>query len=107
MDDQRRLRLVLGVRAGQLRAFDRLIAAVGKVATAGFSSMQRVWLLGICCIAALQEPGQPDLSWLSFFTGFSYAMSALCVLLLPPQRSILEAQQPIKKRLKPSSTHCA
>ncbi len=57
--------------------FDRLIAAVGFVATAGFMiyMTDAFGYLGSVALMFYKNFGQPDLSWLDFFIGFSYATS--------------------------------
>lgn len=62
--------------------FDRLIAAVGQVATAGFLIYvaDASGYVGSVALLLYKNFGQPDLSWLGFFTGFSYAMSAVCTV---------------------------
>ena len=62
--------------------FDRLIAAVGKAATAGFLIYvaDASGYLGSVVLLLYKSLGQPDLSWLEFFTGASYAMGAVCML---------------------------
>jgi hypothetical protein len=62
--------------------FDRLIGAVGVVGTAGFLIYvsDAFGYLGSVALLLYKEFGQPNLSWLEFFTGFSYFTSALCVV---------------------------
>ena len=62
--------------------FDRLIAAVGKVATAGFLIYvaDASGYLGSVGLLLYKNFGQPDLSWLQFFTSFSYVMSVMCAV---------------------------
>ena len=57
--------------------FDRLIAAVGFVATAGFMiyMTDAFGYLGSVALMLYKNFGQPDLSWLDFFIGLSYATS--------------------------------
>jgi len=63
--------------------FDRLFAAVGAVGTAGFLIYvtDAFGYLGSVGLLLYKDLGQPDLSWLDFFTGFSYITSAVCTLL--------------------------
>ena len=60
--------------------FDRLIAAVGKAATAGFLIYvaDASGYLGSVLLLLYKSLGQPELSWLEFFVGASYAMGAVC-----------------------------
>lgn len=62
--------------------FDRLIAAVGFVATAGFMIYvtDAVGYLGYVIIVFYKDFGHPDLSWLEFFEGFSYLTSIICTI---------------------------
>ncbi len=62
--------------------FDRLIAAVGFVATAGFMIYvtDASGYLGSVALLLYKNFGQAELSWLEFFVGFSYATSILCTL---------------------------
>jgi len=77
------LGLYLGYVPVNCVLFDRLIAAVGKVATAGFLIYvaDASGYLGSVGLLLYKNFGQPTLSWLHFFTGFSYFMSVFCVLL--------------------------
>jgi len=77
------LGLYLGYVPVNCVLFDRLIAAVGKVATAGFLIYvaDASGYLGSVGLLLYKNFGQPSLSWLSFFTGFSYVMSVFCVVL--------------------------
>lgn len=63
--------------------FDRLIAAVGVSATAGFLIYvtDAFGYLGSVALLLYKNFGQPDLSWLQFFTTFSYVTSIVCTLL--------------------------
>ena len=60
--------------------FDRLIAAVGVTATAGF----RIYVTdafgyaGSIVVLLYKSFGQAELSWLDFFRGFSYVGSVAC-----------------------------
>ena len=77
------LGLYLGYVPVNCVLFDRLIAAVGQVATAGFLIYvaDASGYLGSVALLLYKNFGQPTLSWLSFFTTFSYAMSVFCVVL--------------------------
>lgn len=63
--------------------FDRLIAAVGSVATAGFliTAADAFGYLGSVALLLYKSFGQARLSWLEFFLGFSYATAFLCAAL--------------------------
>ena len=63
--------------------FDRLIPAVGHVGTAGFLIYvaDAFGYLGSVGLLLYKDFGQPKLSWLSFFTGFSHVMAWLGVAL--------------------------
>jgi hypothetical protein len=63
--------------------FDRLIAAVGFVATAGFMIYvtDASGYLGSVMLLLYKNFGQADLSWLDFFIGFSYTTSVVCTAL--------------------------
>ncbi|WP_437949954.1 DUF5690 family protein [Sorangium sp. So ce296] len=63
--------------------FDRLIAAVGSVATAGFliTAADAFGYLGSVVLLLYKSFGQAKLSWLEFFLGFSYATAFLCAAL--------------------------
>lgn len=60
--------------------FDRLIAAVGSVATAGFLIYvaDAFGYLGSVGLLLYRSFGQARLSWIEFFRGFSYATAAIC-----------------------------
>ena len=60
--------------------FDRLIAAVGRAATAGFLIYvaDSTGYLGSVGLLLYKNFGQPELSWLQFFTSFSYAVAVVC-----------------------------
>ena len=60
--------------------FDRMIAAVGVVGTAGFLIYvtDAFGYLGSVLLMMYKNFGKPDLSWLDFFIGFSYVTSILC-----------------------------
>ena len=77
------LGLYLGYVPVNCVLFDRLIAAVGKVATAGFLIYvaDASGYLGSVGLLLYKNFGQPTLSWLNFFTDFSYFMSVVCVVL--------------------------
>ncbi len=62
--------------------FDRLIGAVGIAGTAGFLIYvsDAFGYLGSVALLLYKEFGQPQLSWIEFFTAFSYFTSALCVI---------------------------
>ena len=62
--------------------FDRLIAAVGFMGTAGFMIYvtDAFGYLGSVGLMLYKNFGQPDLSWLDFFIGFSYFTSVLCTV---------------------------
>ena len=63
--------------------FDRLIAAVGAVGTAGFLIYvtDAFGYLGSVSLMLYKDLGQAELSWLEFFTGFSYITSITCTVL--------------------------
>ena len=63
--------------------FDRLIAAVGQAATAGFLIYvaDASGYAGSVALMLYKNFGSPDLSWLSFFIQASYVMSVGCMLL--------------------------
>ncbi|WP_437644049.1 DUF5690 family protein [Sorangium sp. So ce362] len=63
--------------------FDRLIAAVGSVATAGFliTAADAFGYLGSVALLLYKSFGQAKLSWIEFFVGFSYATASLCAAL--------------------------
>jgi hypothetical protein len=60
--------------------FDRLIGAVGSVATAGFliTAADAFGYLGSVGLLLYKNFGQAKLSWLEFFVGFSYAAALMC-----------------------------
>jgi len=60
--------------------FDRLIAAAGWVATAGFMIYvtDAFGYVGSVAVTLFKDFGAKDLSWLEFFTLFSYFTSILC-----------------------------
>lgn len=60
--------------------FDRMIAAVGVVATAGFMIYvtDAFGYLGSVALLLYRNFGAPELSWLDFFVTFSYVTSVLC-----------------------------
>ena len=60
--------------------FDRLIAMVGAMATAGFLIYvtDAFGYLGSVVLMLYKDFGGPDLSWLEFFTTASYGTSAIC-----------------------------
>jgi MFS family permease len=62
--------------------FDRMIATVGVVATAGFMIYvtDAVGYLGSVSIYFYKTFAEPDLSWKAFFIGFSYWTSGLCTV---------------------------
>lgn len=62
--------------------FDRLIAAVGVMATAGFMIYvtDSFGYLGSVSVNLYKAFGQRDLSWVEFFTWFSYGTSILCTV---------------------------
>ena len=55
--------------------FDRMIAALGSVATAGFLIYvaDASGYAGSVALLLYKNFGQPTVSWLEFFVGFSYA----------------------------------
>ncbi|MSP25043.1 MAG: hypothetical protein EXR75_07740 [Myxococcales bacterium] len=63
--------------------FDRLIPALGFVGTAGFLIYvtDAFGYLGSVALMLYRSFGHPDLSWLSFFAGFSYVTAAVTALL--------------------------
>lgn len=63
--------------------FDRLIAAVGVAGTAGFMIYltDTFGYAGSVVALLYKDFGQPQLSWLEFFTSFSYVTSAVCTTL--------------------------
>jgi hypothetical protein len=60
--------------------FDRLLAALGTIGTAGFLIYvtDAFGYLGSVLLLLYKDLGQPELSWLEFFAGFSYATSLVC-----------------------------
>ncbi|MCA9539988.1 MAG: hypothetical protein KC620_13920 [Myxococcales bacterium] len=60
--------------------FDRMIAALGVVGTAGFMIYvtDSFGYLGSVGLLLYKNFGAPNLSWLDFFVGFSYVTSILC-----------------------------
>ena len=63
--------------------FDRLIAAVGAVGTAGFLIYvtDAFGYLGSVSLMLYKDLGQAELSWLDFFVNFSYITSITCTVL--------------------------
>lgn len=63
--------------------FDRLIAAVGAVGTAGFLIYvtDSAGYFGAVALMLYRDLGAPELSWLEFFTTISYATSFVCTTL--------------------------
>jgi hypothetical protein len=63
--------------------FDRLIAAVGSVATAGFLIYvaDAFGYLGSVGLLLTKSFAQPELSWLEFFRGMSYVTAAVTAVL--------------------------
>ena len=63
--------------------FDRLIATVGAIGTAGFMIYltDAFGYLGAVNLMLYKDLGQPDLSWLNFFTQVSYLTSIICTTL--------------------------
>jgi hypothetical protein len=62
--------------------FDRLIAALGESANAGFLIYfaDAFGYLGSVVVLLYKTFGQADLSWIDFFVTFSYATSILCTV---------------------------
>ena len=60
--------------------FDRMIAALGVVGTAGFLIYvtDAFGYLGSVVLMMYKNFGEPELSWLDFFIGFSYVTAILC-----------------------------
>lgn len=60
--------------------FDRLIATVRFVGTSGFMIYvaDSFGYLGSAVLLLYKNFGQPNLSWLEFFTGFAYTTSVVC-----------------------------
>ena len=77
----------LGLYAGYVPfgcvLFDRLIATVGAVGTAGFLIYvtDAFGYLGSVGLMLYKDLGQPSLSWLDFFIAISYITSAVCTAL--------------------------
>ena len=63
--------------------FDRIIAMLGTVATAGFLIYvaDSFGYLGSVLLMLYKDLGSPDLSWLDFFYGASYVTSVVCTIL--------------------------
>jgi len=63
--------------------FDRLIATVGAVGTAGFLIYvtDAFGYLGAVVLMIYRDLGQPELSWLEFFQSASYVTSIFCTVL--------------------------
>jgi hypothetical protein len=63
--------------------FDRLIAALGTTATAGFFIYitDAFGYLGSVGLLLYRDLGRPDLSWLAFFRGFGLVTSVVCTAL--------------------------
>lgn len=63
--------------------FDRMIALVGAVATAGFLIYvtDAFGYLGSVFLMLYKDLGSPDLSWLDFFVVTSYVTSVVCTIL--------------------------
>ena len=63
--------------------FDRLIATVGAIGTAGFLIYvtDAFGYLGAVGLMVYKDLGNPDLSWLDFFLKASYATSIVCTVL--------------------------
>ncbi len=62
--------------------FDRLIAAVGIAATAGFMIYvtDAFGYMGSVALQLYKNFGEPDLSWLDFFVTISYVTSVVCTV---------------------------
>ena len=62
--------------------FDRMLAALGSVGTAAFliTFTDAFGYLGSVGVLIYKDFAQPDLSWIGFFTQFSYATAAIAVL---------------------------
>lgn len=88
------LGLYLGYIPYNCVLFDRLIGAVGSVATAGFLIYvaDAFGYLGSVGLLLYKNFGQAELSWLEFFIGFSYATAALCVALFVAAALYLRAR---------------
>lgn len=63
--------------------FDRMLAAIGFVGTAGFLIYvtDAMGYAGSVALNLYRTFGQPDLSWLDFFIGASYATAVVCTAL--------------------------
>jgi hypothetical protein len=63
--------------------FDRLIAAIGQAATAGFLIYvaDASGYAGSVALMLYKNFGSPELSWLTFFIQASYVMSIGCMAL--------------------------
>lgn len=63
--------------------FDRMLAALGSVGTAGFLIYvtDAFGYLGSVGLLLFKTFGTPELSWLDFFVGFSYATALVCTAL--------------------------
>lgn len=63
--------------------FDRLIAAVGVSATAGFMIYvtDASGYLGSVALMLYRDLGTPNMSWLAFFKAFSWVTSGVCTVL--------------------------
>jgi hypothetical protein len=77
------LGLYLGYVPFNCVLFDRLIAATGSVATAGFlvTFADAFGYLGSTALLLGKSLGQPKLAWLPFFQASAYAGASLCLLL--------------------------
>jgi MFS family permease len=64
--------------------FDRLVASVGIVATAGFLIYvaDAFGYLGSVALLSYKELAEPELSWLEFFTTMSYVTAIVCAIAL-------------------------
>ena len=62
--------------------FDRMIATLGVIGTAGFMiyATDAFGYLGTVGLLIYKNFGNPDLSWLDFFARISYATSVLCTV---------------------------
>jgi Family of unknown function (DUF5690) len=76
------LGLYLGFVPFNCVLFDRLIAATGSLATAGYliTLADAFGYLGSTAVLLGKSLGNPKLAWLPFFEGFAYAGSAVCLL---------------------------
>jgi len=63
--------------------FDRMLSAVGAVGTAGFLiyMTDAFGYAGSVGLMLYKNLGQPSLSWVGFFTAFSYATAVICTVL--------------------------